>query len=332
MRIGRQFWSLVLIGHSVLAAHTTPHPAGLAQMVVTNSCYYHDPPVLTADNLIVLQEYESRPITALIPLRGDRADLELYVLVANSSNSELGSSFADLRKFLGSQPATTSIGIAYIQDGRLEVTQRATRDHERAILALRPPSGSTPSNPFRPLADLIRGWNQGALRRAVLLISDGIDPGATRGLINESVDNTLRIAQRAGVTVYALYHPGATYVTLADMTIHSGQVQLAHFASETGGQAYFQGPEPLLSFAPYLANIADHLANQYLVEFATNPETRGGLQDISVTSTVRDVHVLAPWKVWIPAPAILQSDASAKKRVIAARKGRRTQSTLVLDR
>src|SRR5579872_4089913 len=124
MRIGRQFWSLVLTGSSILAAQKTPPSAGVAQMVVTNSSYDHNPPALTADDLIVLQEYERRPVITLIPLRGDRADLELYVLVANSSNSELGSNFADLRRFLSSQPAITSIGIAYIQEGRLEVAQR----------------------------------------------------------------------------------------------------------------------------------------------------------------------------------------------------------------
>jgi hypothetical protein len=326
MRKARQFFSLVLACSSIMAAQTTSSPTGLARIVVTSSSYYHDPPVLTADDLIVKQEYGPRPISALIPLRGARADLELYVLVANSSNSELGPRFADLRNFLNSQPPTTSIGIAYIQDGHLEVAQRPTHDRELAIQALSPPSGSTPSNPFRPLANLIEGWNQEASRRVVLLISDGIDPRASRGLVNESVDTTLRLAQRAGVTVYAIYHPGPSYLTIDYMTIYSGQVQLAHFASETGGQAYFEGPEPLPSFAPFLANIGDHLANQYLLEFVTNAKTSGTLQDVSVTSKIGDVHLLVPWKVWIPAPEILQSDASVKKAVIATHNSRRKHS------
>ena len=326
MRKARQFFSLVLACSSIMAVQTMSFPTGVARIVVTSSSYYHDPPVLTADDLIVKQEYEPRPISALIPLRGARADLELYLLVANSSNGELGPRFADLQKFLGSQPATTSIGIAYIEDGRLEVAQKPTHDHERAIQALSPPSGGTPSNPFRPLADLIKGWNQEASRRAVLLISDGIDPRASGRLINESVDTTLGLAQHAGVTVYAIYHPGADYLRTDYLTIYSGQVQLAHFTSETGGEAYFQGPEPLPSFAPFLARIGDRLANQYLVEFVTNPGAGGALQDVSVTSKIQDVHLSAPWKVWISAPVVLQSGASAKKEVVNmhSRKGRQS--------
>ncbi len=308
-----ELFCLVLACSSVMAGQTTSHPAAVAQIVVTNNCYYRDRPALTADDVIVTQDYKPRPITALLPLQGARADLELYVLVDSSSNWEIGEKLADLRQFLTSQPPTTSVGIAYIQDGRLEVAQKPTHDRERAIHVLHPPSGSTPSNPFRPLAELIEGWREDSSRHVVLMISNGIDPGATSGEQNDSVEIALQAAQRAGIAVYTMYHPAAEYLTTDSVTAYSGQIQLAHLATETGGAAYFQGLGPLPSFAPFLANMGDRLANQYLLEFMMNPETRGTLQDVSVKSKSGGVYLSAPWRVWVPEPPTLQSEASEKK-------------------
>jgi hypothetical protein len=309
-----QFFCLMLACSSVMAAQTASHPAVVARIVVTNNCYDHDSPTLTAEDVIVTHEYKPVPITALLPLRGARADLQLYVLVDNSSNGELRESFADLRKFLTAQRPATSIGVAYIQDGRLEVAQEPTHDRARAMQALSPPSGSAPSSPFRPLAELIEGWHEDSSRHVVLMISNGVDPGAASGQKDASVETALQVAQRAGVTVYTIYHPGADYLTIDYMTTYSGQVQLAHLATETGGEAYFQGLGPLPSFAPFLTDIDDHLANQYLLEFVMNPETRGTLQDVSVKSKIGDVNLSAPWRVWVPAPPTLQSKAPAKRQ------------------
>ncbi len=65
----------------------------------------------------------------------------------------------------------------------------------------------------------------------------------------------LQAAQRAGVTVYVIYHPSADYLTTDSSKIYSGQVQLAHVADETGGEAYFLGFGPLPSLAPFLADM-----------------------------------------------------------------------------
>jgi len=322
----RQFHWLVLACSSVMAAQTTSHPAVVARIVLTNNCFYHDPPPLTADNVILTQDYKPLPITTLVPLRGAQADLDLYVLVDGSANWELGERLEDLLQFVSSQPPTTSIGVAYIQDGRLEVAQKPTHDRAQAIQALSPHSRSTPSNPFRPLAELIEGWHDDSSRHVVLMISNGINPGATSGQQDASVEAALHAAQRAAVAVYSIYNPGHDYLTTDSMALNWGQVQLAHLAIETGGAEYFQGLGPLPSFAPSLAEMANSLANQYLLEFVMNPETQGTLQDVSVRSKTPDVYVSAPWKVWVPAPPTLNSDASTKKTEIAGHKGTRRKS------
>ncbi|MGA2880337.1 MAG: hypothetical protein ABSG13_15425 [Bryobacteraceae bacterium] len=295
--------SLVLACPLFSWAQTTS-PAGTpAQIIVTIGHHYgHVPPMLTRDDLIVTQHYQPLPITKLIPLRGDRAGLELFVLVDNSSNWGPGSKFEELSRFIISQPSTATVGVAYIQNGRLQVAENPTRDHQRAVQALSTPAGSKPANPFGALAELIRSWPQGTSRRAVLMISNGVDPAATNSLQDISAEAALEAAQRVGVTVYAIYHPSADYLSADSSKIYSGQVQLAHVADETGGEAYFLGFGPLPSLAPFLADLADHLSNQYLVEFVAHPaEGSGELEQITVKSKITDVEVMVPDKVWVPA-------------------------------
>jgi hypothetical protein len=285
----------------VTSAQAAPPAGTQAQMVVTVGHYYgHESPVLTQDSLVVTERFDPLPITSVVPLRGDRAGLELFLLVDNCSNCEPGSKFEELRRFIGAQLATTAVGIAYIQDGHLKVAESPTLDRERTIKALSVPTGSKPWNPFDALAELIRGWPSNSSRHTVLMISNGIDPAATDELQNPSTEAALEAAQRARVSVYAIYHPSADYATSDFSKVYSGQVQLAHLANETGGEAYFLGFGPLPSLAPFLADIADHLANQYLVEFTVNPgELPGELRSVTVKSTSTNLELMAPDKVWI---------------------------------
>src|SRR5208337_465632 len=102
-----------------------PAPQGTpVQMMVTLGHHYgHEPPVLTPNDLTVTEHYEPLPVTRLIPLRGDKAGLELFLLVDHCSNCEPGSKFEELSRFITSQPATTAIGIAYIQNGHLQLAE-----------------------------------------------------------------------------------------------------------------------------------------------------------------------------------------------------------------
>jgi len=214
-----------------------------------------------------------------------------------------------LRRFIVSQPATTAVGVAYIQDGRLEVAEKPTFDRARAVKALNPPTGGKPADPFVPLADLIGKWDGNPARnpearRAVLMISNGIDPAAANGLLDPSADAAIKAAEHAAVTVFAMYHPSADYATTDSAKIYAGQVQLAHVANESGGEAYLVGFGPLPSLAPFLADVADHLKNQYRLEFLAKPgEAFGSLEDIVVKSKLPDIELMAPAKAWVPGTA-----------------------------
>ncbi len=271
------------------------------QMMVTLGHHYgHEPPVLTANDLTVTEYYEPLPVARVTPLRGDDAGLELFLLVDHCSNCEPGSKFEELSHFITSQPATTAIGIAYIQNGHLQVAENPTKDRKRAVQALNTPEGSKPASPFPALAALIRAWPPGTPRRAVLMISNGINPAATDEMRDPSADAALEAAERAGVTVYVIYHPSADYLKSDLSKLYSGQVQLAHVADETGGEAYFLGFGPLPSLGPFLGDLADHLANRYLVEFVASPaKGPGELRQVRIKSKLPDFEIMAPDKVWI---------------------------------
>jgi hypothetical protein len=295
--------SLALVGPLITWAQTTT-PAGTpVQMMVTIGHHYgHEPPVLTRDDLTVTQNYEPLAITNLIPLRGDRAGLELFLLVDNCSNCEPGSNFEELSHFINSQSPTTTVGVAHILNGRLQVAENPTGDHARAVKALSTPEGNKPASPFVALADLVRGWPQSSSRRVVLMISNGINPAATDKYQDSTAEAALAAAQRAGVIVFVIYHPSADYLTTDYSKLYSGQVQLAHVADETGGEAYFLGFGPLPSLAPFLSDMSDHLANQYLLTFLAKPaEGPSGLQEVTVKSKITDLDVMVPDKVWVPA-------------------------------
>jgi hypothetical protein len=249
------------------------------------------------------------------PLRGDRAGLELFLLVDNCSNCEPGSNFQELSHFIGAQPSTTTVGVAYILNGRLQVAENPTTDHARAVKALSTPEGNKPASPFVALADLIRGWPQTASRRVVLMISNGINPAAADKYQDSSAEAALEAAERAGVTVFVIYHPSADYLTTDSSRLYAGQVQLAHVADETGGEAYYLGFGPLPSLGPFLADLADHLANQYLVEFRAKPaEGSGALDRITVKSKIADLDVMVPDKVWVPGTKSVSPEAPGEAR------------------
>ncbi len=287
-----------------------PTPAGVpAQIVVTLGHHYgQPPPVLTKYDLTVSEGYQSLPVTNLIPLRGDRAGLELFLLVDHCSNCEPGSKFQELSQFIRSQPPTTSIGIAYILNGQLQVAVNPTADRDRAVSALNTPEGSKPASPFNALAELLRTWPktcaQGACRRAVLMISNGINPAAADKLQDPTAEAALAAAQRAGVPIYVIYNPSADYLKTDASVLYSGQVQLSHVADESGGEAYFLGFGPLPSLGPFLADLSDHLANQYLLQFTANPaQAADGLGHVTVKTNSSAVEVMVPDKVYVPAAA-----------------------------
>jgi hypothetical protein len=292
-------WSFMLTG-ALVAAESAPPADTTVQMVVTieNSDIQNTlPPTMT--DIVVTQNSVVRPITKLIPLSGDNAPIEMFVLIDDCSNFEPGSRSGEFRSFLLTQPSSTLIGSAYIRGGHVEVLQTQTPDRDQLINSLIPPRGCQPASPFVALGELIKEWKRTNSRRVVVLISGGIDPDIREGYSSASVEAAIEAAQCAGVIVYVMYHPGAHYEVTSYKTAYSGQVLLAHLANETGGQAYFSGLGPEPSITPYLAAIGRQLANQYSVVFIADQGEGGRLHSVTVRTSNPRFDITAPYKIWM---------------------------------
>lgn len=286
----------------VLAQEKVPAPTVPVQMTITVEAR-HDKkavPVLNRDDVIVFQRNERLRVTNLVPCGGENAALELFVLIDDASGWTLASQLNDLRQFIETQPATTSVGIGYMRNGTVDVLEDLTTDHPKAAGALRLPlssPGVMPS-PFLSLTDLIKRWPASVARHEVVLVTSGVDPLGGE-VSNPYLDASIEEAQRAGIIVYAIYTPNAGHFGHSFWRMNWGQNHLAQIAEETGGEAYMLGFGPAISFAPYLAEVADHLAHQYAVTFRAKPGDKAGLRAVRLTTEVPNGEIVGAGKVYV---------------------------------
>lgn len=95
--------------------------------------------------------------------------------------------------------------------------------------------------------------------------------------MNPFLDAAIDDAQRNGVVVCAIYMPSAGHAGHSPWLMNWAQSHLGQIAEESGGEAYMLGFGSPVSFAPYVEDIATHLAHHYGV---TEPEAKGGFGDV----------------------------------------------------
>src|SRR5580698_1690631 len=86
------------------------------------------PPEVIKDE--VSAEVDKRParVKQWLPLRGDDAALELYIVIDDGEDTDLGNQFGSLKAFITGQPATTQIGLAYLRNGSANIAAPLTMD------------------------------------------------------------------------------------------------------------------------------------------------------------------------------------------------------------
>src|SRR5580658_10815954 len=138
----------LLASVQLVAAQATSSPEGPAVNLVVTAEARHgsNVPDITRDDVMVYQGRDRDRVTAWLPLQGDHAGLELFILLDDSSSVSLGSQLEDIRQFILAQPVSTKIGIAYMQNGIAQVLQNLNSDHTLAAKALRLPLGSPGAN------------------------------------------------------------------------------------------------------------------------------------------------------------------------------------------
>lgn len=262
-------------------------------------------PPIEPQDVKVTEANQRRPVTALLPLTGDHAAMQLMLLIDDSARTSLDTQLPTLKDFVNSLPATTEIAIGYMSYGMSRMVSNFTRDHAAAANSLRVtmgPGGADVS-PYDSLSDAIKHWPQSSVeRKEVIMISSGIE-GLGGGYTSQNpyVMKGIEDAQKAGVIVYTIYNPSVGHYGHSWWRMNWGQNFLSQLSDETGGESYFIGFGPPVTFAPFLDDIKKQFSNQYKLTFSARPEQKAGLQPVKVSIIEKDASIAAADKVWVPA-------------------------------
>lgn len=266
-------------------------------------------PPISPQDVIVRQGKQRLQVTEWVPAQGQRAGLELFILIDDASEARLGSHLGDIRNFINRQPSSTAIGVAYMRNATVQVVQDLTLDHARAAGALRLPLGTPGAygSPWLSVSSLMKHWPVSDNRREIVMLTDGIDRAGRngrhlwRGLhLNPDADSAGLVAQRTGTIIHTIYAPGIGRWHRSYWTATSGQSDMTRVSARTGGESYSLGLGNPVSLAPYLDRLDKVLDNQYLLSFSATPGRKPGLQAVRLNTELAGVQLAAPDAVWVP--------------------------------
>ena len=112
---------------------------------------------LEVGDLTVLRGNTPARVVGLERLSGELANMQLYVLLDDSTrSSSLAIHLPELRTLFESLPATTQLAVGSMRNGTFGLVQAFTADHQEAARALRLPASIPGENgsPYFVLSDL----------------------------------------------------------------------------------------------------------------------------------------------------------------------------------
>ena len=227
--------------------------------------------------------------------------IAIAVLIQEDLTQNINNQLKDLAKFITGLPEGSRVMVAYLRAGTIQIRQKFTRDLAGAADSLRIVAGSpavAPRNPYDGVKEAIKrfeGVPSG--RRAILLISDGLDVSAgidsSSPTLSPNLESAILQAQRNSVAVYGFY-ASATYTSGGNSRlINNAQSSLLRIARETGGKAFFQGNFTPVSFDPFFNDLDMSLNRQFALSYLST-HMKKGYYKVDVTSTNPEVRIVHP--------------------------------------
>src|SRR5580704_12456264 len=258
-------------------------------MVVTVKAHRGEQvPVVAANDVKVFLRDKQDMVTSWVPFQGDRAGLQLFILIDDTLRDSVSLQFKSIEKFIDEQPASTSIGIGYMRNGMVVTAQALTPDRDLAKKALRLPLGATVgyTSPYLALSDLMKKWPETKDRREILMITSGIDPlgggFSNDPFTNPYLDAAFEQAQRGGFIVYSIYAPGVGRASRGRFRTDLAQTGLDLMAQKTGGETYYLAFGAPVDITPYLQDVSNNLKHQYQLIFLAKGEKKPTLEPVKV--------------------------------------------------
>jgi len=280
----------VIFGPAPASAQQTNSSTDVpVHMVVTVKSHHGtQPPAVAADDVKVFQKGKPDAVASWVPLQGDRAGLQLYILIDDTSRSSLALQYSSIDKFIEEQPATTAIGVGYMRNGTVFAAQNLTTDHALAEKSLRFPLGfgAGYTSPYLALSELMKKWPDTKDRREVLMITSGTDPlgggFSNDPYTNPYLDAAFDQAQRGGFIVYSIYSPGVGRASRGLFRTDLAQSGLDLLAQKTGGETYYLAFGSPVDITPYLQDVNNSLKHQYALTFLAKGAKKPTLEPVKV--------------------------------------------------
>ena len=284
-----------------------PASASVTTVVTVLGPKFTAPPAISKDDISVYEGKEKREVTGWTPAQGEKALLQLAIVIDEASSTDLGNQLSDIKSFIVAQPKSAGVGVFYASNGGVQPASQFSNDHEVVAKTLRLPLGNfgAYSSIYLSTMSLIKSWPQTpGVRREILLIADGID--RFRGdPFSPDIQSTYLAAEKAGVILHTLYCSGVGRAGHNMFRVNYGQSNLAQITDKTGGYSFFQGLQTPIAFAPFLEQLDTILKNQYFLSWNSKrpAKGKGDLRSYRIRTELRDIDISSSDQVWVPGPA-----------------------------
>lgn len=251
-----------------------------------------------AGDLIVKEDGDQQIILSIRSV--SETPLELAVLIQDNLSSSVNLELKRISEFIQRLPQGSRVMVAYLRGGTIQVRQKFTEDLEKASKSLRVvfSSASTASNPYDGVTEAVKRFD--ALpngRRAILLISDGLDithgTESLNSLQSLELDQAILNSQRRSVAVYSFYTSSEITEGYNSRLSLVGQSMLNRLSNETGGRAFFQGTQSPVSFDPFFKDLNLTLTRQFALTYLST-HMKKGYHKVQIASTNPQVRIEHP--------------------------------------
>lgn len=252
-----------------------------------------------AGSIIVKEDNDEQVILSIRSV--SNTPIALAILIQDNLSTSFNLELQRLAQFIRRLPKGSRVMVAYLRGGSNQIRQKFTEDLEKAANSLRIVNGSPfsgPSNPYEGVREALDKFDSlPGGRRAVLLISDGLDvsAGVSGTFPSQSIelDQAILRAQRKSVAVYAFYSTTSLTENNQSMISLNAQGSLNRLAEETGGRAFFQGTLSPISLDPFFKDLDRALTRQFALTYlSTHPKK--GFHKVQVYSTNPEVKIEHP--------------------------------------
>jgi hypothetical protein len=257
-------------------------------------------PTIYKEDVFVYEGTDRDGVVDWIPLEGNHAALELFVLIDDNLSGGLANPVDDLRSFVSKLPASTAVGVGYLRNGTVTIAQNISTDHAAAAKAIRIPASARgiPASPYVAVANLIAGWPVQPVRREIVFVTDGVDPLFRAGAQNPYVDQAIAAAQKGNVIVYSVFMRGSGFASANRGLAIWGQTYLGQLTKASGGEFYFMDFGSGPSITAYLEDVTEKLQHQFLLTFLAKPSGPSP-RKIQLRTEVTNAVLVGPEKVYV---------------------------------